>query len=56
MQIHYWLKNDILKKSFIQNMDPEEELAVAVVVYILGKKKKKCGRIYKIFKNTSLFV
>ena len=41
MQINYSLKNEILKKSLILNMDFEEELAVAVIVYILEKKKKE---------------
>ena len=40
VQIHYSLKNEILKKSFIGNMDFQEELAAAVVVYILEQKKK----------------
>ena len=31
MQIHHSLKNEIFKKVFILNMDPEEELAAAVV-------------------------
>ena len=42
VQTHYSLKKwSFKKKSFIRNMDPEEELAATVVVYILEKKKKR---------------
>ena len=41
VQIHYSLKNEILEKSFILNMESEEELAAAVIVYTLEKEKQK---------------
>ena len=41
VQYTIYQKIKFLKKSFILNMDFEEELAPAVVVYILEKKRKE---------------